>query len=35
MFGVQVYLQAFSYRAAANPLQIVVSNGLQVTVGDL
>lgn len=35
LIAVQVYLQAFTFRAAANPLQMVVSNGLQVTIGNL
>lgn len=35
LFGVQLYLQAFSLRAGANPAQVVVSNGLQVIVSSL
>lgn len=34
LFGVQLDLQAFTFQAGANPLQIVGSNGLQVTVGN-
>ena len=35
LFGVAIYLQAFSYRQGLNQQQIGVSNGLQVLVGNL
>jgi hypothetical protein len=34
LVGVQLYLQAYALRSGANPAQLVVSNGLQLTIGD-
>lgn len=35
LVGVQVYQQAYSFRAGAGPMQVVLSNGLQLTIGDV